>query len=539
MNFNLNFVRYRILLTGVGFLYFLNILPVLEAAGQAAPDFPAGNATLYCTEVDSVLRKRSEQPFVFGVASGDPSTREVWIWTALNPYAPGLQGAGNPASDQEVGCTWEIATDSLFQKVVRQGSASTNAGIAYTIKVKVDELPEATRLYYRFVWNGKISPTGRTRTFGAAMNQIALGVASCSNLEWGYFNAYRTLAQMDEVDAVLHLGDYIYEYEPNRYGKKDFVRKNWPAREIISLQDYRSRYAQYHLDADLQEMRRRHPLITIWDDHEIANDAHVTGAQNHQDSTEGPSELRKKAALQAYFEALPVADHPGFRIRRSLSLGPLADLCLLDGRLEGRSPQVRNGQDSLRQDSLRTMLGEAQRTWLTEQIRKSKARWKLIGNQVIFSAYDYPPQMTRYSKSMDMWEGYPVERGLLLDTWARDKERNLVVLTGDVHATFAMDLRQNHRDAATALGVEWVTPSITSASLDEYQPRYKVRIIEHWFKKGGLNPHLRYLNFRDHGFMVVRLTQDEARCTWYYEKNILKSHPKTAKTVTRTQRHQP
>jgi alkaline phosphatase D len=495
--------------------------------------------SLYCPEVDSVLKNRSQELFVFGVASGDPTTESVWLWTALNPNAFGSlpTNIGSPGADS-VRVNWMVSTDSSMEAILQKGQTWALRNQAYTVKIKVDGLPNSTRLFYRFSLGSQNSIRGRTRTFGPGMKSIRLGVVSCSNLEWGYFNAYRTLARMNDVDAVLHLGDYIYEYEPKRYGNQDFVRKNWPAHEIITLSDYRSRYAQYHLDPDLQALRSQHPLITVWDDHEIANDAHVVGAQNHQPA-EGSWEQRKKIAIQAYFEAIPITDHPDFKIRRTLSLGPLADLCMLDGRLEGRSAQARNAKDSSRLDSNRTMLGHDQRDWLLAKIHKSQARWKIIGNQVIFSAYDYPPKLTQYSKSMDMWEGYPVERNYLLNQWFKDQERNLLILTGDVHATFAMDLRSNIRDSQTSLGAEWVTPSITSASLDEYQPRYKVRIIEKWFRSKGLNPHLSYLNFRDHGFMVVNLTHKEAQCTWYYEKDILKNKPKITKTVTRSLRHRP
>jgi alkaline phosphatase D len=489
----------------------------------------ASDTTLYCSEMRNELRSNG-QTFAFGVASGDPTPTSLWIWTLLNPYA-------RQPITEVVEVHWEVATDSSFRKIVRSGILRTNAGQGYSCKLRLDSLPPGTRLNYRFRTEGDTSAVGQTRTLPARPERLRLAVASCSNWEWGYFNAYRSISQVADLDLVLHLGDYIYEYEPGRYGSRKMPRKHIPAHEIVSLSDYRSRYAQYHLDPDLQEMRRRVPLVSVWDDHEIANDAWRDGAQNHQDSSEGLFYERQMRARQAYFEWLPVEANEGIGVRRSLSLGQMADLFLLDGRLEGRSQQVKSADDPERFDSSRSMLGAAQRDWLIEKVGESNARWKLIGNQVIFSAYDYPDKLKRYSKSMDMWEGYPIERDSLLRSWWRTGSRNLIVLTGDVHASFAMDLRVNHRDASTSLGVEWVAPSITSGSLDEYQPRWKVRLVERWFRAGKMNPHLNHLNFRDHGFLLVDLNADQANATWMYERNILKPKAMVNKRVNRQFRY--
>jgi len=518
--------------------YFITLHSICVAAAFVSPAASPGSApitrqslppstdtSLYCTEIRDELA-RNGQMFAFGVASGDPTPHSLWIWTVLNPYSHTPIG-------ETVNVRWEVALDPSFRNMYRNGVLATDAGQGYSCKQRLDSLPGGTRLYYRFVANRDTSPVGHTRTLPQDPQQLRIAVASCSNWEWGYFNAYRSMAQLPELDLVLHLGDYIYEYEPGRYGNKKLPRKHLPTNEIVLQSDYRSRYAQYHLDPDLQELRRLVPLVSVWDDHEIANDTWRDGAQNHQDSTEGSFADRQLRARKAYFEWMPVEPNAWKGVRRSLSLGSMADLFLLDGRLEGRSLQLKSADDPKLYDSSRSMLGAAQRDWLLQQMNASTARWELIGNQVMFSAYDYPPKLTRYTKNTDMWEGYPVERDSLLRSWWRSGERNLVVLTGDVHASFAMDLRVNYRDPSTTLGVEWVTPSITSASLDEYQKRWKVRLVERWFRKGDMNPHLKLLNFRDHGFMLVELKCDQAQATWMYEKNILKPRARVSKRLVR------
>jgi alkaline phosphatase D len=480
----------------------------------------------YCPEINQIISS-NPSAFPFGVASGDPQANSVIIWTAINPFKIGSSNL----------VEWEIAKDEKFISIIQKKNLEIQNSSGYTVKINVGELESGTRYYYRFKYNNQYSPTGITKTLDLNPGKIKLAVVSCSNFEWGYFNAYKSISEIEDLDMVIHLGDYIYEYEQGKYASKKLKdRKHLPNKEIVTLEDYRSRYAQYRLDPDLQELHRRLPFVSIWDDHEIANDTYADGAQNHQEN-EGTWENRKLNSQQAYFEWLPIQDQSERKIRRKFSFGPLADLYMLDGRLEGRSKQVNSKDDPLLFDSSRTMLGKNQRDWLIEEVSNSKARWKIIGNQVIFSNYDYPQKLTLYSKSMDMWEGYPYERNLILNTWVRNDVRDLIILTGDVHAAFSMDLRQNIANSNTSIGREWVTTSITSASLNEYVPTWKTRIIENWFTQKGLNPHLDYLNFRDHGFLLVTLNQDKAIAEWHFEKNILKKKAKTSKNVRRELKH--
>lgn len=482
---------------------------------------------VYVSQINEMLQIENSC-FPFGVASGDPSMNSVILWTALNPYF-------KEASDSVL---WEISPEENFSSVQQKGYEKIQSQNGYTLKVIVNDLSPGNFYYYRFSYSNKTSVVGRTKTISENPDKLKFAVASCSNYEWGYFNAYKSISEIDDIDVVIHLGDYIYEYEPGKYGNESLKnRKHIPEHEIISLQDYRSRYAQYRLDKDLQELHRKFPFISVWDDHEIANDSYVNGAQNHQTEEEGSWDERKKVATQAYFEWLPIPHNDDFKIRRNIKFGNLAELFMLDGRLEGRSKQVKEANDPLRFDSSRTMLGKEQRDWLIDAVSSSKSKWKIIGNQVIFSAYDYPEKLTKYSKSMDMWEGYPIERDYILNAWYKNNVKDIVILTGDVHACFSMDLRKNYQNPSTSMGKEWVTTSITSASLNEYIPTWKTRIVERWFKQGKLNPHLEYINFRDHGFLLISMSEQEAKAEWRLEKNILRPGAKTKKVVKSKLKH--
>ncbi len=479
---------------------------------------------IYCDEINEVLK--SSTAFPFGVASGDPTNNSVVLWTAINPF--------RIAKTLEVQI--QVSEKEDFSELVYLGLQSISANTGYTVKINVRDIEAGKKFYYRFIYDGVYSDTGITKTIDDNPSDLTFAVVSCSNYEWGFFNAYASIAKIKDLDAVIHLGDYIYEYQPDQYGNKKLSRKHVPAQEIKETMDYRSRYAQYRLDPSLQELHRVVPFITVWDDHEIANDAYKEGAQNHQPE-EGSWENRKKNARQVYFEWMPLQNNADYSIQRNFHFGDLADLFMLDGRLEGRTKQVASVDDPNRKDSTRTMLGLQQRDWLMREISHSSARWKLIGNQVIFSSFNLPTQLSKYGKSMDMWEGYPYERDLLLNQWHEQNKKDIIILTGDVHASFCMDLRYDINDQNTSIGAEWVTPSITSASLDEYIATWKTKIAENKLSARELNPHLKYVNFRDHGYMLVELTKDEAKATWYFEKNILKDKPAAVKNFTHVLSH--
>ena len=350
--------------------------------------------------------------------------------------------------------------------------------------------------YYRFSCEGVDSPVGRTKTLPTTgVSSLRMAVVSCSNHAYGYFNAYARVAARADLDLVMHLGDYIYEYGPGQYGN---VRTPEPAHEMVTLADYRLRHAQYKRDADSQAMHRQHPLIAIWDDHEITNDGWKNGAQNHQPGTEGDWNARVAVGMQAYYEWMPVrpADVNNLRDNhRGFAYGDLAELLMLEERLSARSQQLTTAThatpfgpgfattDPGYGDASRTLLGDAQEAWLVNRLRTTPAQWKLLGQGVMFAQLKAPGanQATDpglYFINGDQWDGYEPARNRLYAAIKGDaahpQVNNLVVLTGDIHSSWAADLNPNPYNPAAydkvtgagSLGVEFVGTSVTSPGID-------------------------------------------------------------------------
>jgi alkaline phosphatase D len=340
-------------------------------------------------------------------------------------------------------------------------------------------------------------------------------VVSCSNYEWGYFNAYESIANIPNLDFVIHLGDYIYEYGPGVYGDKSLNRGHLPAKELLTIQDYRSRYAQYRLDEQLQKVHQNTPFISVWDDHEIANDTYTEGAQNHQEE-DGDWNERKHAAQQAYFEWLPIADNTQYEIQREFNFGSLANLFMLDERLKGRTKQPTQEGENLDSSS---MLGSTQYDWLVNSMNQSDAAWNILGNQVLFSSVTIPQDVAGIKKSMDTWQGYLKERNQLFDEFhkislAKFQANNLIVLTGDIHCSLALKLEHKNKP----LGVEWVAPSVTSANYNERYSSCKTKSVERKLRNKTLNPALDFVNLRHHGYVLIELNTSHAKSTWFKVK---------------------
>jgi alkaline phosphatase D len=466
------------------------------------------------TELVSPLYDASLKPFYHGVASGDPLSDRVIIWTRVTPED----------SVNKIAVRWEIAEDKNFKKTSKKGSAITSPSKDYTVKVDVTGLKPGTKYYYRFSAFNKTSMVGETKTIASSkIDSLKFAVVSCSNWEFGYFNGYDRIAEKD-VDAVIHLGDYIYEHQPGGYGNKNVDRKHLPAREIVTLQDYRTRYSQYHLDAGLRKMRQRHPLIAIWDDHEIANNSFVSGAQNHQPDTEGDYVARKAAARQAYYEWLPIRE--GEKHYRKFSFGNFADLLMLDERLEGRTQQVDNFQDPTISDPSRSMLGAEQLKWFQANLRTSKSAWNIIGNQVIFSDLNEAALNPNRARSIDSWDGYPSEKNVVARFIRDNRIENIVFLAGDTHASWAFEVAveavEPYQDSGArgSLGIELGVPSVTSANSNESTADSIVIRRENIVLQ--TNPHLKYVNRRDHGYVLLTLYPDRGKSEWYYVETLLK-----------------
>jgi len=413
------------------------------------------------TRVQARPRWNASSPFSLGVASGDPMHDGVVLWTRLAPDP--LNGGGMPPEPVEV--RWEVADDEKMRQIVKRGRVTATAAWAHAVHVEVDGLKADRPYWYRFHAGEATSPIGRTRTLpkpGDEADRLRFAFASCQHYETGVFTAYRHLAAED-LDVVFHLGDYIYE-GPGRDGQ---VRKH-QGLEIMTLPDYRTRYAQYKLDPDLQQAHAAFPWIVTPDDHEVENN--YAGDVSEQDDPREAFLARRAAAYQAYYEHMPLRRRsvpmgPAIQLYRRFTYGKLASFFVLDTR------QFRSNQpcgDGLKapcpgvSDPQATMLGAAQERWLFESLAKSKGQWNVLPQQVMVAKVDRGTGADeRYS--MDQWSGYDAGRTRLLEFFAARKPSNPVVLTGDIHSNWVNDLKVDFRSAnAPAVATEFVGTSITS-----------------------------------------------------------------------------
>lgn len=463
-------------------------------------------------------RQGSDAVFRHGVASGDPLRDRVVLWTRVTPAAP----------DEVVDVGWMIARDAQMSRVFARGAIRTSAERDFTVKLDAVALEPGTTYYYRFSARGARSATGRARTLpGRPTSRVRLAIVSCSNFPFGYFNVYRRLAARRDLHAVLHLGDYIYEYENGRYGGRNegdgrpLDRVPFPDRETVSLADYRARYGQYREDPDLQAAHQQHTFIPVWDDHEFTNDAWADGAQNH-DPGEGAWSERKGAAIRAWREWMPVreAPVPDYRLYRQFPFGDLADLMMLDTRLEGRDAQAPGSDLAALERTSRQLLGAAQEDWLFENLRDSTAAgkpWQILGQQVMF-APQTPPKAA--SPNTDSWDGYRAARERLFAAAAGARVQHLVVLTGDVHSSWGFDLapdpfdgrKYNPATGEGAVGTEIVTPSITSPA---WPPPDQLQAIK------AARPHLKYVDGTHRGYVVLDMTRERLQADWWYVPTVL------------------
>ena len=492
------------------------------------------------------VREAAAGTFAHGVASGDPAPNGVIIWTRVSL---------DIETQDTINVQWEAATDSDFSVNVASGETTTNAARDWTVKVELGNLTPGSQYFYRFRVGDKTSPVGRTRTLPASnVEKARFAIVSCSNYPFGYFNVYDLIAQQDDLDAVIHLGDYIYEYSTEGYGGpsgKALDRNHSPTHEIITLSDYRTRHAQYKSDAASQAMHAAHPVIVTWDDHETSNNSWTDGAENH-DMSEGEWEARRRAALQAYYEWMPVREPEGNAAAffRSFSFGDLLTLTAIETRLMARSkqweyaevvPQLKNQADvdkfmtETLWDESREMLGAAQIAYIQKTLSDSKAAgqpWRLIANQIIMAAVnaaDLTPHVTEQDildleaqwaparsfikssalglpSNFDAWDGYPAARERFYDTVDSAGRDGLLVLTGDTHTWWANDLKRHNGEQ---MGVELGVHSVTSPS------PYRKEFLggkgeEYALLTNRENKDVRYLSGEDHGFIDLTVTHEDA-----------------------------
>lgn len=454
----------------------------------------------------SIHFDESLKPFYHGVASGDPLPDRVIIWTRVTPED----------SVRSISVKWEVAEDEKFFSVYKTDTTTALASHDYTVKVDVDALKPDHIYYYRFTALGKASIVGRTKTAPiATKDSLKFAIVSCSNYEWGYFNAYDKIADRAILDAVLHLGDYIYEYGIGRYGDTTIGRLNIPSHEIVSLSDYRTRYSLYRLDKGLRRVHQQHPFIAIWDDHEIANNSYATGAQNHQPE-EGDYQKRKAAARQTYYEWMPIRESA--ELYRSFSFGSLADVIMLDERLAGRSPEITDINNPDLNKKERSMLGANQLQWFENNLKSSKATWKIIGNQVIFSDVYFEGVVPKMQRNLDSWDGFLIEKKKIVDFITQNKISDIIITSGDTHGSWAIEAAVNITKKYSPFAIELGTTSISSANGDEYKSSDSVKITEQALLK--LNPHIKYVNDRDHGYLLLTLYPAKGKAEWFYVESL-------------------
>ena len=456
-----------------------------------------------------------KDPFTLGVASGDPMPDSVVLWTRLAPE-PFEPDSGLKA--EAVTVQWELASDERFTRKVRTGKTTAHPELHHSVHVVAEGLRARTRYYYRFKAGAWTSPVGRTRTAPAATDDpgsLRFALVSCQAYHDGYFTALRHLAKEKDVDAVVHLGDYLYEYAVDAHGgdraDQDLQLPDRFNKETVTLEDYRLRYALYHSDPDLKAAHAAHPWIVTWDDHEVENNY----ADEIPDGSPPEAFLaRRAAAYRAYYENLPLRppQQPSgsdLQLFRRLQFGRLAQLDVLDERQHRDDQSAGDGWQIPTADTERperTMLGSTQERWLTEGWKESKAVWNLVPQQCVLSRRR-DRTVGPFPLSMDAWDGYPAARKRFVEAARTAGVENLVVLTGDVHVHYAMDIKEDFDDARSrTIGVELVTTSLASGGDGVAKPA-------NWRTMMDANPHMKFYDGR-RGYLLLTLDQRELRADY-------------------------
>lgn len=495
-----------------------------------------------------------ETGFTHGVASGEPGPRSMLFWT--RHVDPGRR---------PVTLRLEVASDPRITRNVIRADAVADPANDWCAKVTLERLDPGKTYYYRFLGPSRSrSMVGRTRTLPEGnVDQYRLGVFSCSNLPYGFFNGYAHAVTADDIDLFVHLGDYIYEYARGTYPDAASAvagRLIEPAGETVRLEEYRARYASYRADPDLQALHARVPALCVWDDHEIANDAWTGGAENHNPRTQGPWAERLAAARKAHREWMPVSD----AAYASYDVGRLLSIHRLDTRVEGREqqfdlrqvigrgPDVQTALTRFRDTEWvagnRQLLGVPQERWLFDRMADSArrgTRWQVLAQQVIMGQLLAPPNADQFAGAvrdpqiqaflgatvmasrlgvplnMDAWDGYPAARARVLGT-AQRQGINLVVLAGDSHNAWANELVADRRPA----GVEFATQSVSSPGFEAYLRGVPPKLMAE--QMVAANRGLVWAETSQRGYTHVRLTPGEAVAEWRFSAPVTARSPKVA-----------
>ncbi|MFZ3508026.1 alkaline phosphatase D family protein [Vibrio harveyi] len=514
--------------------------------------------------------------FEYGVASGDPTQTQVIIWTRVTTAA------------SYVDVTWQVSRAEDFSTVEQSGTFTTDTSRDFTVKVDVQNLNPSTQYYYRFMVGETTSIVGMTQTLPeGSVDKASMAVVSCANYPAGYFNVYKEILkqhQTESFDVVLHLGDYIYEYGAGGYASEDAARLGRePSKgtECITLDDYRKRYAQYRQDQDLQALHAALPMIAVWDDHELANDAWKNGAENHQNN-EGSFVDRRAAAAAAWTEWLPVRENTfsNMLIYRQFSFGDLINLMMLDTRLVGRDQPLDyfslnaptmdaiGGLVAQSRSADRELLGTEQLAWLMNAFNSQDAKWNVLGQQVLMSRMELPSSVMlamfqlfnatdeqkmdallavnsaisnyladpssdtiKLPYNLDAWDGYYVERERVYEI-AKASEGHFVCLAGDTHNAWTSELKDVSNNP---VGVEFATSSVSSPGLEEYLALEPVAIAQMEYTLPHLVSELQWTDIKQRGFMRVTFTPEKAQSTWYMLSSVKdKNYQVTTKVASTT-----
>jgi alkaline phosphatase D len=503
--------------------------------------------------------------FNHGVASGDPLADRVILWTH----------AQVPNSEVAVNLTYEVATDAAFTNVVSRGQTQATAASGFTAKADATGLSAGMTYFYRFLSDHASSPIGVTKTLpDQTATTVSMAVMSCANYPAGYFNVYAEAARSG-ADVAVFLGDWIYEYAADGYASEDAAvlgRVVQPTTEILSLQDYRQRHAQYRTDPDAKNLLAKIPLIAVWDDHEFTNDTWMGGAENHDPATEGDWEARKAIAQQAYHEWMPIrTGRDKGLIYRSFDFGQLVSLHMLDTRVVGRDQQIdatllATGDSATVAEyssPTRQLLGTEQTTWLHGQMAASTATWQVLGQQVLMARMEFPasilgaiatsleagnaavtdylvarstPEGSRTDAqralldpnsnpvlgyNLDAWDGYLVAREMVLSS-AKSLNKKLVVLAGDTHNAWHSDLTLkgllNSNDANVKVGEEFATSSVSSPGLEEYLAGLTPEQIAGIFT--GVVTDNKWMDASRRGYLKMTFTATQVQGDWMFVDTV-------------------
>ena len=480
--------------------------------------------------------------FNHGVASGDPLSDRVILWTRVTPSTPG-----------PVKVNLEISSNHKFTSIIFTKTLRTSSLVDYTIKYDFsikNILNSGENFFYRFTASGAISEVGKTKTLAADVNKIKMGVFSCSNFPAGFFNAYQAAAEANDLDLWLHLGDYLYEYPMGGYATtnaESIGRIPSPKHEMVTLSDYRMRHAQYKSDAGSIALHKNAPLVAVWDDHEFANDTWKRGAENHSmDGLEGDFFARRSAAIKAYHEWMPIREQENKRkIFREFKVGKFIQLLMLDTRQFQRDQQIQPkkylsssgfNQASFYNDlnsTSRNLLGAEQLNWIEKKVNNGSFEWTILGQQVLMTKLkfpdltkmlaeeDIPSFLKPYLKflglgipsNLDAWDGYPADRNKLYDVMKK-AGKGFISLAGDTHNAWVSELTDT---LGNKIGIELGTPSVSSPGITDAIKIDKTEFASEIVK---MNAELNWMDPEHRGYLTLDFNEDHMEATFNFVKEL-------------------